>query len=97
MKFPYLRVATTLATFGAFVALTEPRASACGSCRGPGGAGSAVTAPYETFGVTVAQTLFAFLQPRAYDGQRVIKRAIYRFGLTQQFGRRTITLEHFNQ
>lgn len=56
MTFPYLRVATTLATFGALVALSEARASACGSCRGPGGAGSAVTAPYETFGLTVAQT-----------------------------------------
>lgn len=32
-------------------------ASACGSCRGPGGAGSAITAPYQTWGVTIGQTL----------------------------------------
>ena len=38
--------------------LAAPRdAEACGSCRGPGGAGSALTAPWQTYGVSVAQTM----------------------------------------
>ncbi len=40
----------------AFV-LAPGSASACGSCRGPGGAGSAVTAPFQKWGITAGQTL----------------------------------------
>lgn len=40
------------------LALALPRAaSACGSCRGPGGAGSALTAPWQTYGLSVAETM----------------------------------------
>ncbi len=38
-------------------AMVSRDAWACGSCRGPGGAGSAVTAPWQRWGVTAAQTL----------------------------------------
>lgn len=41
----------------ALVALTPRDASACGSCRGPGGAGAALTAPWQTWGVSVAQSV----------------------------------------
>ncbi len=46
-----------VASFLATVTTTEREARACGSCRGPGGAGSAVTAPWQTWGVTAAQTM----------------------------------------
>ncbi|HVH41136.1 MAG TPA: hypothetical protein VM925_02300 [Labilithrix sp.] len=47
-------LSVALAVFG----LASPRiASACGSCRGPGGAGSALTAPWQTYGVSVVETM----------------------------------------
>lgn len=33
------------------------RADACGSCRGPGGAGSALTAPYQVWGASLTETM----------------------------------------
>jgi hypothetical protein len=36
---------------------TGSRAEACGSCRGPGGAGSALTAPWQKWGVSLTQTM----------------------------------------
>ncbi|HVJ93282.1 MAG TPA: hypothetical protein VM580_25955 [Labilithrix sp.] len=40
------------------LALVAPRvAEACGSCRGPGGAGSALTAPWQKYGVSVVETM----------------------------------------
>lgn len=45
-------VATTLA----LLALLPRSARACGSCRGPGGAGSALTAPYQRVGVSLVQS-----------------------------------------
>ncbi|MBX3209425.1 MAG: hypothetical protein KF764_30610 [Labilithrix sp.] len=46
--------ALALVAFGA----TAPRAAqACGSCRGPGGAGSALTAPWQSYGVSIAETM----------------------------------------
>lgn len=38
------------------VAFARP-ALACGSCRGPGGAGSALTAPWQTWGVSLTETM----------------------------------------
>lgn len=46
-----------LAVAGIAGALAAPSpARACGSCRGPGGAGSALTAPWQRWGVSLAQT-----------------------------------------
>lgn len=40
------------------VTWTVPRrAEACGSCRGPGGAGSALTAPWQKYGVSLTETM----------------------------------------
>ncbi len=47
-------VAFALAAFGL---ATSRDAEACGSCRGPGGAGSALTAPWQTYGVSLAETM----------------------------------------
>ncbi|HVJ89106.1 MAG TPA: hypothetical protein VM580_04825 [Labilithrix sp.] len=42
----------------AALAWMAPRdARACGSCRGPGGAGAALTAPWQKYGVSVVETL----------------------------------------
>lgn len=38
-------------------AMATPEAHACGSCRGPGGAGSALTAPWQKWGVSMTETL----------------------------------------
>ncbi|OJY26985.1 MAG: hypothetical protein BGO98_44535 [Myxococcales bacterium 68-20] len=47
-----------LALVVALVAFAAPRvAEACGSCRGPGGAGSALTAPWQTYGFSIAETM----------------------------------------
>lgn len=50
-------VATRVAIAAACL-LAAPRAShACGSCRGPGGAGSALTAPWQRWGMSLTQTM----------------------------------------
>lgn len=41
----------------ASLAIGGREALACGSCRGPGGAGSALTAPWQRWGVSAAQTM----------------------------------------
>jgi hypothetical protein len=41
----------------AAVGLHAAFAQACGSCRGPGGAGSALTAPWQRWGVSVVETM----------------------------------------
>ena len=51
-----MRAAVAAFAFLGVWAFSDP-ASACGSCRGPGGAGSAVTAPYQRWGITAGQTL----------------------------------------
>ncbi|MBX3192706.1 MAG: hypothetical protein KF819_37325 [Labilithrix sp.] len=49
------RVIAALAATAVFA--IGPRAQACGSCRGPGGAGSALTAPWQKWGVSLTQTM----------------------------------------
>lgn len=41
----------------AVVAFAPRAADACGSCRGPGGAGSALTAPWQRWGTSVVETM----------------------------------------
>ncbi len=53
------RARWTISAALAFVALAifESPARACGSCRGPGGAGSALTAPWQSYGVSIVETM----------------------------------------
>ncbi len=52
----HLRLALALSA-SSFVIISASPAGACGSCRGPGGAGSALTAPGQTWGASLAQTM----------------------------------------
>jgi hypothetical protein len=52
------RVTRSIAALAAIGLAAAPRpAEACGSCRGPGGAGSALTAPWQRWGVSLTQTM----------------------------------------
>jgi len=52
------RFVKTAATFVAVAMTLAARSvAACGSCRGPGGAGSALTAPWQRWGVSMTETL----------------------------------------
>lgn len=60
MKIETTRARQAVSAALAFVALAAPRvAKACGSCRGPGGAGSALTAPWQRYGVSIVETMRA--------------------------------------
>lgn len=51
------RVLVAALVASAALAATVRAAHACGSCRGPGGAGSALTAPWQKWGVSMTETL----------------------------------------
>jgi len=45
------------AAAGLVASFVPRRAEACGSCRGPGGAGSALTAPWQRYGASLTETM----------------------------------------
>jgi hypothetical protein len=55
---PLTRLAWAGAALAAVGLVSSPNvAQACGSCRGPGGAGSALTAPWQRWGVSLTETM----------------------------------------